>query len=41
MTLAVIQALIAWFFIIFAGATLLFFLVLIAVMIRHLVKDLF
>lgn len=35
------QAVFEWFFMIFAGATLLFFLVLFAVMIRHLIKDLF
>lgn len=36
-----IQSLIGWFFIIFAGATLLLYLVLVAVMIWSLVKDLF
>lgn len=36
-----IQSLIGWFFIIFAGATLLLYLVLVAVMIWVLVKDLF
>lgn len=36
-----IQSLIGWFFIIFAGATLLLFLVFVAVLIRHLIKDLF
>lgn len=36
-----IQFLVGWFFMILIGATLLLYLVLVAVMIRHLIKDLF
>lgn len=36
-----IQSLIGWFFVIFAGATLLFSLVLFAVMIWDLIRELF
>lgn len=36
-----IELLVGWFFMILIGTTLLLYLVIVAVMIRHLIKDLF